>query len=109
MGVKYKRNTVSCSDCGGGWNEGCYVKLTRSQIKHVVSQIQPTAQSGSNLMVVGLGSGLESLGLAHTQGPAVGKEGDGSLLQGQKSSGSRQAFGFGAFILSLQYRPWGQV
>lgn len=83
MGVKYKRNTVSCSDCGGGWNEGCYVKLTRSQIKHVVSQIQPTAQSGSNLMVVGLGSGLESLSLAHTQGPAEGKEGDGSLLQGQ--------------------------
>lgn len=34
-------------------------------------------------MVVGLGSGLESLSLAHTQGPAEGKEGDRSLPQGQ--------------------------
>lgn len=37
-------------------------------------------------MVVGRGSGLESPGLAHTQGPAEGKEGDGSLPQGQVRS-----------------------
>lgn len=48
-----------------------------------MSQILSTAQSGNNLLAVGLGSGLESLGLASEQGPTEGKEGDERLPQGQ--------------------------
>lgn len=50
-------------------------------------------------MAVGLGSGLESLGPCPHTGPSTGQEGvAGSPRTGQKSSGSRQVFGFGAFI-----------
>ena len=59
------------------------MKSTTSLIRHSVGQILPTAQSGNNLLAVGLGSGLESLDLASEQGPAQGKEGDGRLPQGR--------------------------